>query len=435
MVVATGESQLPFGMGRVGKAWVTIAVVLLMIIGLGAYAYSRQIFEGESATGLGDLGTRGGAPWGLYIAFELWIVGAGFGAMILIGAAHLLGIEPIMRFTRALGVLALAGIFVGGWSIIADVGQPLRAIVNILRYARPMSPFFGTFTIGVVLAFAVLIVFLFLDSRPDAAKLAKTKTRWNGLLRLAAAGYTDTPAERKRRQQVSRALGAVLIIVGVVAASTSGFVFGVQQGRPGWVSALQAPGSVVLAGVAGTALAVLIATVVRSSLAEGKRIDGRSFAWLNGLLLAFTGVATYFVLVEVISSGYVARQDAKAVTDAIITGRYAWLFWLSNGLFMVTVVGTAWQLARRRYNTGFTVGLAVLAGFAALGKRYLLVVPPLTHGRLLPYSEGSYTPNWVEYLVVIGLVAVAIGFFMVFMKLFPILALEQPTNAADGDAV
>lgn len=433
MVVATGENQLPFSMGRIGKIWASIAVILLMIIGLGAYAYSRQLFEGESATGLGDLGTRGGAPWGLYIAFELWIVGAGFGAMILIGTAHLLGIDPVRRFTRALGVIAVAGLFVGGWSIIADVGQPLRAIVNILRYARPMSPFFGTFTIGLVLAFASLIVFLYLEARPDAARLAKSQSRWNGLLRLVAAGYTDSPEQRRRRQHVSRALGAVLIVVGVVAASTSGFVFGVQQGRPGWVSALQAPGSVVLAGVAGTALAVVIVAVLRKSLTEGIRLDTRSFAWLNGLLLAFTAIATYFVLVEIVSSGYVARKDAEAVTDAILTGRYAWLFWLSNGLLILTVAGTAWQLARRRYSVGLTVGLALLAGFAALGKRYLLVVPALTHGRLLPYAEGTYTPNWVEYLVVIGLTASGVGFFMVFMKLFPILEVGEPAAPAEGE--
>ncbi len=68
---------------------------------------------------------------------------------------------------------------------------------------------------------------------------------------------------------------------------------------------------------------------------------------------------------------------------------------------------------------------AVLLNVAALFKRYLIVVPGLTVGRLLPYPEGSYSPTWVEYLVVIGLVALGVAFFMVFMRFFPIFSLPR----------
>ncbi len=77
--------RLPYGVGRLGKGAITTLVVALGLLILGIIAYSRQLSEGEIVTGLGDLGTRGGAPWGLYVVFELWVVGLGFGAMILIG--------------------------------------------------------------------------------------------------------------------------------------------------------------------------------------------------------------------------------------------------------------------------------------------------------------------------------------------------------------
>ncbi len=54
----------------------------------------------------------------------------------------------------------------------------------------------------------------------------------------------------------------------VTAHSTLGFVFGLQIGRPGWHSALQAPAFVLLAGVSGVGLLLVLAAVVRGALGE-----------------------------------------------------------------------------------------------------------------------------------------------------------------------
>jgi molybdopterin-containing oxidoreductase family membrane subunit len=424
------KQPLPYGIGRFGMKWWAIAAVLLGVIAAGAYAYSRQVTEGEIVTGLRDVGTRGGAPWGLYIAFEMWAVGIGFGAMMLLGVIEIGRLSHMRPVARALGIAGMATLFVGGWSIIADVGQPVRAIVNIIRYARPMSPFFGTFTIGLVAAFATMLVYLFLDGRPDAARLAPSAGRWRPLLRLLAAGYSDSGPERQRRRQTATVLGVGLLVVGVVAASTSGFVFGIQQGRPGWVSAVQAPASVTFALATGAASAIVLAVVLKAALNEQQRFDQRLFSWLSNIMTAVALVAAYFVLVEVITAGYEARREATPVWDAVFTGRYAPLFWLSNAFLIVGLLIGGTQLIRLTWSPGWTALAAVAVLAAALIKRYLLVVPPLTEGRLLHYSAGSYSPTWVEYLVVLGLVALGIGFFMFVMKIFPVVHLTSDREAA-----
>ncbi len=425
MAVLPEQQPLPYGIGRLTPGWLLAIAAYMMLVGLGAFAYSRQIMEGEIVTGLRDVGTRGGAPWGLYIAFELWFVGIGFGSMLLLGLIRIGRIQHLQPLTRALGLTAMATLFVGGWSVIADVGQPARAIVNILRYARPGSPFFGTFTIGVVAAFSVTLVYLYLDSRRDAALLAKRPTRWRGFLRLMAAGYRDTDAERKRRRQVSAVMAIALLGVGVIAASTSGFVFGIQEGRPGWFSALQAPGFVVLAGVTGTASTIIVAAILRNALGERERLDLRLFAWLNNLLLILTIIYVYFVLVELVTASYSAHHHEARVTEAILTGQYAWLFWLTSGVFLLSVAIGAAQAVSRRHYLPAIVAVAALVNLAAFGKRYLLVVPPLTKGNLLPYSDGSYTPSWIEWAVVLGLVALGAVWFMVVTKVFPVMDVRD----------
>lgn len=427
MAVQPQLETLPYGMGRFSPRWWTAFLLFLAVVGIGAYAYFRQVAQGEIVTGLRDVGAMGGAPWGLYVAFELWAVGIGFGAMMLIGLFALRRMKEMQILTRALGLLALVTLFVGGWSVIADVGQPLRAIVNIMRYARPMSPFFGSVTIGLVTAFASLLAFLYLDSRREAAALAGRTDRWRGFLRLLSGGYRDTEAEQKRHQYAEWGMAVLLIAVAVVAASTSGFIFGIQQGRPGWFSALQAPGFVVLAALTGTAAAIILTATLRAALGERRRLSQGQFQWLGNLMMVLTVTYLYILLVELLTSGYEAHHHSVRVTDAIISGQFAWLFWLTNSLFLVGAVIGIYQAVARRHSVPLMLVAAVCIVLAALGKRYLLVVPSLTLGSLLPYGngEGSYTPTWVEYMVVVGLIALAAAIYMLLAKLFPVLELSN----------
>ncbi len=425
MATSIERRALPYGVGRITPRWAIAVVALLALVGLGAYAYSRQVSEGEVVTGLRDLGPMAGTPWGLYIVFELWFVGIGFGSMMLLAVIRLLDITPLRPLTRALALIALATLFIGGWSVIADVGQPGRAMINIIRYARPMSPFFGTFTFGIVTAFTATVIYLYLDSRRDAAILSRLQTRWAGILRLISAGYTDTAEERQRRRNATTALGIALLVIGAVAASFSAFVFGFQQGRPGWFSSLQAPGFVALAALSGIAGIVIVASILRATMGEREKLNIRMFAWLSNLMMAMAIVYLYFVAVEILTSSYSARYNESRVTEAIVRGEYAWMFWLSTAALIVALVIGIIQAIARQHAIWLTVVAASLVLLAALAKRYLLIVPPLSEGRFLPYPDGSYSPTWVEYSVVVGLIALGVVAFLVFVKVFPIMDVED----------
>ncbi len=67
---------------------------------------------------------------------------------------------------------------------------------------------------------------------------------------------------------------------------------------------------------------------------------------------------------------------------------------------------------------------------AAVGKRFLIVVPSQTHGRLLPYETGSYSPTWVEYSIVIGLMALGALAILTFFKVFPIMDVSESGEEA-----
>jgi molybdopterin-containing oxidoreductase family membrane subunit len=380
-----------------------------------------------AATGLRDLGPQGGATWGLYISFVIYFVGlsfAGISTAALIRLARIDVLRPIARMAELLTVICL---LLAAMTIVADLGQPLRGIVNLFRYARPQSPFFGTFTMVISGYLFASLVYLYLDGRRDAALRASQGAPYGGFLRAWATGYSDTPAERERHHRASFWLSIAIVPMLVTAHSTLGFVFGLQVGRPGWYSALQAPAFVMLAGVSGLGMLILLAAVARRSLHLQQRLGFDMFRTLGVFLFVGLLAYLYFVAVELLTNIYTGSVRERDVMSELLGGGYAWLYWSAIVGFVASVaLVLAWLvLPQLRARLWPLVAAGVIVNVGAIAKRFLIVVPSQTNGQLLPYAEGSYTPAWTEYAVIAGLLALGALLFLAFAKVFPIIGLTE----------
>jgi hypothetical protein len=200
-----------------------------------------------------------------------------------------------------------------------------------------------------------------------------------------------------------------------------GFIFGLMVGRPGWFSALQAPGFVVMAGVSGVGMLILIAAFLRRALGETERLGERVFRWLSTFLMVLVLVYLYFMVVELLTSTYTGHSHEVQLTLSLLWGEYAWLYWGAVGALVGSVlVPLLW-----RSSIASAVVAGLLVNVAAIAKRVLIVVPSQTHGGLLPYGTGSYTPTWVEYSIVVGLFALGTLLYSIFVKVFPIMEIEE----------
>ncbi|HLF41170.1 MAG TPA: NrfD/PsrC family molybdoenzyme membrane anchor subunit [Acidimicrobiia bacterium] len=417
-------------MGRVTRGWLIFAGVAGLVVLFGAIQYTRQMSDGLVVTGMRDVGAAGGAPWALYIAFDVYFVGVSFAGITVAALIRLLDLERLKPVARMAEVLTVVSLILAGFVILADLGQPLRGVVNLFRYARPQSPFFGTFTLVVAGYLFASAVFLYLDGRRDAARLAQMPSRLQWLHRWWAAGYRDTPVEQWRHRRTSFWLALAIIPLLVTAHSTLGFVFGLQVGRPGWYSALQAPAFVVLAGASGLGHLVVLAAIFRRSLGQRSRLNGDVFAALGRFIMVLLLVYLYFMAVELLTANYSGAEHERSVSDAILTGDYAWLYWGSVALLVLPVAALVWQAVTRRWNVALLVACGVAVNLAAIGKRFLVVVPSLTKGTLLPYEDGSYSPTAVEIGVLVGLLALGALLIAGFAKTFPIIELEEEPSHA-----
>jgi molybdopterin-containing oxidoreductase family membrane subunit len=420
---------LPLGVGHITRRWILFAAAALVVVGFGIAEYSRQLSQGLVVTGMRDTGAMGGAPWALYIAFDVYFVGVSFAGITVAALIKLLELDRLKPIARMAEVLTVTSLVLAGFVIIADLGQPVRGLVNLFRYARPQSPFFGTFTLVVAGYMFASVVFLYLSGRPDAARLAAVPSRLRWLHRLWAAGYRDTLAERERHANASFWLALAIIPLLVTAHSTLGFVFGLQVGRPGWYSALAAPGFVVLAGASGLGLLIAMAAAFRRLLHQERRLDRQVFATLGRFVMVLLFVYLYFMVVELLTANYTGGEHERRISDAVLTGDYAWVYWGSVALLIGPLAALVWQALTGRWNVALLVACGLAVNVAAIGKRFLIVVPSLTKGTLLPYDPGSYAPTVVEIAVILGLFALGVLLIGIFAKAFPIMDLEEPEEA------
>ncbi|HET9443171.1 MAG TPA: NrfD/PsrC family molybdoenzyme membrane anchor subunit [Acidimicrobiales bacterium] len=427
--------RLPLGVGRVTSRWLVFAGVAGVVLVYGMLQYWRQLTEGLVVTALRDPGSMGGAPWGLYIAFDVYFVGVSFAGITVAALIRLLDLEKLKPVARMAEVLTVSALVLAALSTVADLGQPVRGVVNLFRYARPQSPFYGTFTLVLSGYLFASVVYLFLDGRRDAARMARLKSRLSWLHRGWATGYTDTEPERARHGRASFWLAVAILPLLITAHSTLGFVFGLQVGRPGWYSALQAPAFVVMAGASGIGILTVLAAVMRRALRQQGRLTVDLFATLGRFSMVLLAVYLYFMTVELLTVSYAGAEHEREVSRAILTGDYAWIYWSSVALLVLPFAALLWQTIRHRWSIGLLVACGIAVNLAAIGKRFLIVVPSLTKGALLPYDPGSYTPSAVEIGIILGLFALGALIIGGFAKVFPIMELPEDEPVVDISAV
>jgi protein NrfD len=351
------------------------------ILGLaaGIFGASARLTEGHLSANYGSY-----VPWGLWIALYVAGVGAAGGAFAVAAMAYLGGVRSL-RSIAPLALVTSAASMAAGLSFVwLDLGHPMRAL-NLLFYWSPrsmmswMTLFYGLFGL-------VLVGMLF--------AIWRGRERW--LRPLAAAGT----------------------VIMVAFAGGEGALFGVLGARPYWNSGMRPIEFLVaglLAGIA--AVAVAIATV-----APRTKERNEALRVLRPVLIGLALVNALLLWAEVSVSLYAAVPSHANVFRLLLSGPYAWVFWLLQ-LGAGLVLPLALLLLRRDAWAVGTAGAAVIVGYIA-GKLNMvipgLVVPEFENLAHAFYGERlsfSYVPSAAEWLLAAGVLGIALVLFLAGTRL------------------
>jgi molybdopterin-containing oxidoreductase family membrane subunit len=409
---------------RTTKAFYASIVVAALVLALGLYAFYLQLTVGHIVTGLGTISV-GGATYGLYIAFAIYFIGISYAGISTSAAVRLLGLEKYKPITRMAELLTVIALILGAASILVDLGKPFDAVIYFTLYGRLTSPFFYTFSVVISGYLWASLVYVFLSGRRDAAIVGDKAPRFGWLYRLWSWRYRFTSDVAQRHEKALWVLSLAILPMLVMAHSFLGYVFGLEGGRPGWYSAIQAPAFVVIAGASGISALIIIAAIVRKTFGFEEQIGLDLFRGLSNFVMVSVAAYLYFMASEAYTGLYAAPLQEEAVYQAIYFGTYAPIAWFAVGSFLAAFLMIFVMFLRKKYSLTWMVVSAVLVNLASIAVRYLIVVPSQTHGMLLPYAVGTYSPNWVEWSLMAGLFALGYLLYAIFVKIFPIVELPH----------
>lgn len=392
--------------------------VLLIVVGLGVYAYLIQLSEGLVVTGL-----RSRVVWGPYIVNVIFFLAIGMAGTVISAILRLTGADwrrPITRMAEATTVFAVA---IGMLNVVFDMGRPDR-IANLFLHGRIDSPLIWDLT-SITSYLVGSSIFLYLTLIPDTAELSRrvpASSRFKGwLYRTLSLGWIGSEDQNRRLGRAIAVMAVVIVPVAVSVHSVLSWLFAVTL-RPGYHSTIFGPYFVVAALFSGTATIILVMATFRKYYHLHDYITAQHFDKLAKLLLGLGLAYLYFMVSEYLVEFYAGKTETIALLANLFWGDFAQVFWtftIACLLFPVALLA----IPKTRTVRGIVLA-AFLINVGMWLKRFVMVVAPLANP-LMPWDWARYQPTWVELSITAGSVAAFALLLTVFSKTFPIISLWE----------
>lgn len=418
---------------RSSSAYYAFVGVLLLIVGLGVYAYYTQLDQGLGVTGMRNM-----VLWGIYISNFVFFIGISHAGTLISAVLRISNAEwrrPITRMAESITVMAL---IIGAAFPLIDLGRPDR-VLNLVLNGRLQSPIIWDF-ISIATYLTGSIVYLYLPLIPDIAECRDKLDRVSGFRRWIydklSLKWINTEGQRKILQKCIGIMAVLIIPIAVSVHTVVSWIFGMTL-RVGWHSAIYGPYFVVGAIFSGIATIIVAMGFFRKIYHLENYITVKHFKYLGYLLLTLDIALIYFTISEYLTAGYAGGLSETDWLNALFVGQYAPYFW---SMFIAGFIVPAFIVGIPKTRT--ILWIVIAAALADVGmyiERYLIVIPTLATPEIPhPAHWGSYAPTWVELAITAGAFAGFVLLYTIFSKFFPIVSSwelsENQTGGTAGDA-
>jgi molybdopterin-containing oxidoreductase family membrane subunit len=383
--------------GRVYHLWMA-ALTFLMCV--GAWAYSIQLDQGLSATGMHD-----SVSWGLYISNFAFLVGVAAAAVILVLPTYIFKDVDFARAVLIGEALAVAAVVMAIGFVVVDVGGPARLwhvipMIGVLNWPASLLSW-DILVLNGYLVLNLLIPFYILFSHYK--------------------GQKPNP-----KYYVPFVILSILWAVSLHLVTA--FLFAGLPARPFWHSALLGPRFLATAFTAGPALIIIVLGIIRRFTEMD--VAAETFHKLALVVTVAAQVTLVMLLSELFTEFYRSTHHSDSAKYLYFgmegkTGLVPWI-WSSIGLNVAATAALSIHKIRRHMPSLYTACAALFVAIE-IEKGMGTIIPgfiPEPWGNIVEYS-----PTWVEWTVSLGILAVGCFVFTVLAKVaIPIESgrLRQP---------
>ena len=390
-------------------------------------AWAWQLKYGLVVTGLGDWGTSGGVPWGIYIGSFIWWVGISHGGILISAGVRLFKLKVFYPVARLAELLTIGALTIAGLFIIIDLGRPDRVVTSVLKsytLTFQTSPLVWDLTV-ITLYFVLTATYMLLTLRHDIYALRRRlPSRFAPLYQLLAQGYQPEEDAKVSRMAWWLAFAVIILAPFLLHGGVIPWLFQLIASMPGWFSPIQAPTFLSIALTSAFGSVIIVAYIFRRVYDWEELLPDRVFSRM-GSVLALVGLFFLWLQLQAIMTGaFAAPVGLLTATEAKMEDP---VYWVAIGLVAAAVLylgaQTIWHVL---FSVKRVVIVAIIPVLATLFEKTLFIVEGLMHPLFNIYRTvpGSYSPTWVELSSIAGAVAMLVLFFAVVSKLIPIIEVE-----------
>ena len=371
----------------------TLAVLALLTV-IGVAAGIHALIVGHEHT----YGVSRNVPWGILIATYVFFVVTSTGLCIVASIGHVFGFKNFHPIANRAVFLSIVNISTGFLVIAFEIENTWRMPVGIVIGANLTSNIWWLGTLYGIYLLLMILEFIMLQ---------------------------------KERHGTAAALGLAVLLIGIVANSNLGAIFGLLNGQEFWSGPYMPIYFVTSAAMSGCIAIIFFTNIAYKfngwQMNDEMRRSLESVAKLAALMLSIILFFTFWRTMAGITGSAPGKHEAIM---ALLSGHYAFNFWVGEILLGLALPLAIILLVRgRNMNALFFATLIAMVGIFFM--RYDLVIV----GQLVPHYHGmglvdypeffTYAPTLHEQLVVIGGAAFCGLFFLLGEKLFRGHVAEQ----------
>jgi molybdopterin-containing oxidoreductase family membrane subunit len=411
-------------LGRPGAAYFTALVCLLSLLALGIFGFAYQV-----RFGLGVAGYQPPILWAVYITNFVFWIGITHSGTLISAVLFLFRARWRTGVARASEAMTVFAIMTGALFPIIHLGRPwlfywLLPFPNERHlWVNFRSPIIWDL-FAILTYLTVSIIFLYVGLLPDLAT-ARDKIRdWRRpIYRFLSLGWSGSERQWWHYNSLYGLLAALAVPLAISVHSIVSWDFATTL-IPGWHSTIFAPYFVAGAIFSGVAMMITLLIPMRSLLGLESYIRVHHFENLGKLLVVMSLVMSYSYGMEFFVAWYSGNLFEQATYWARVTGQYAPLTWTMlacNTLVPLTLISK-----RIRTHFGALFSVAILVNVGMWLERYVIVVSSLAHDfNPANWTSNLYQPTWVEAAITAGSFALFFLLFLLFVKLFPPIAMNE----------
>ena len=411
---------LPQKFGRRGMIWTS---GLMVLCGIGGFAYIKQLKEGLIVTNMGDY-----VSWGIYISNFVFFVAVSLVGSLITAIFRLSGVQWRTPLTRIAEIIAVSNITFAALIIIVDMGRPER-LYFLFNHGRIQSPILWD-VIVITTYFFLSLFLLYITLIPDISLMISLKfkigKRFSKIYKWLASFWKGTEGQEKLRDRAITILCVTIVPVAFCIHTVTSWLFATTY-RPGWDSSNFGAYFVSGAFLVGAGAVVVAMYIYRRVYKLDRYITDDHFNKMGKITVLLALLYLYFNVNEFLVPAFKMKNEEKDYLNGLLNGDYSLMFWFAVLTGMIIPILIMIFKKGRKPLPMFVAGIMIVV--AAWFKRYLIVTPTLLHPFLPKYDSplrfNHYFPSWEEWAITIGSMAGVLLIITFFTRFFPIISIYK----------